>query len=282
MTIGLEVYSDAGFAPMQATQRRSITGCVIVFRRVVLKCFFRYQASVTLSSCEAIQAAVQEAIGLLRSLSFVLRRVQVYPQSSSEEDSLDVVCPILLWTDSLSGKMLLEGTDLQRRSRHIDIKVNWLRELLAKEMLKIGHVRGTGNIADHVTKCLPTIKALEYMDVLGFSAFEGMLLDCLFDFEIPDSSFSGILSAVSTRNCMFCGELCEEFSYSNQEAAVLPPFEPSFARMVNGLLQCAAICDSLQGEGIGSAMARRIPQEREEPRAPDGHALLERSSRAPC
>ena len=109
---------------------------MIVFRRVVLKCFSRHQASVTLSSCEpvlvAIQAAVQEAIGLLRSLSFVLRRIQVYPQSSSEEDSLDVVCPILLWTDSLSGMMLLKGTGLQRRSRHIDIKVNWLRELLAK------------------------------------------------------------------------------------------------------------------------------------------------------
>jgi len=83
---------------------------------------------------------------LLRSLSFVLRRFQVYPLSSSEEDSLDVFCPILLWTDSLSGKMLLEGTDLQRRSRHIDIKVNWLRELLATEILKIGHVRGTATL----------------------------------------------------------------------------------------------------------------------------------------
>jgi hypothetical protein len=60
--------------------------------------------------------------------------------------------------------------------------------------LKIGHVRGTGNIADHFTKCLPTIKALEYMDILGFSAFESMLLDCLFDFEIRDSSFSGVFN----------------------------------------------------------------------------------------
>ena len=229
----------------------------------------------TLSSCEAelvaIQAAVQEAIGLLRSLSFVLRRIQVYPQSSSEEDSLDVVCPILLWTDSLSGKMLLEGTDLHRRSRHIDIKVNWLRELLAKEILKIGHVRGTGNIADNFTKCLPTIKALEYMDVLGFSAFEGMLLDCLFDFEIRDNSFSSILSAFSTRNCMFCGEPCEELPYSNQETVVLPPFESSFRREINALV---AVCESFQGEGIGSAMAGRVPAEREEPRAPDSHALL--------
>ena len=82
----------------------------------------------TLSSCEAeLDAipAVQEAIGLLRSLSFVLHRIQIHPMSSSQEDSLHVVCPILLWTDSLSGKMLLEGADLQRRSRHIEIKVNW-------------------------------------------------------------------------------------------------------------------------------------------------------------
>ena len=63
--------------------------------------------------------------------------------------------------------MLLEGSDLQRRSRHIDIKVNWLRELLGKEILQIGHVRGTGNVADHFTKCLPTIKALQYMEILG-------------------------------------------------------------------------------------------------------------------
>ena len=272
--IGLEVYSDAGFAPMQATQRRSITGCVIVFRCVVLKCFSRHQASVTLSSCEAelvaVQAAVQEAIGLLRSLSFVLRRVQVNPPSLSEDDSLDFVCPILLWTDSLSGKMLLEGSDLQRRSRHIDIKVNWLRELLGKEILQIGHVRGTGNVADHFTKCLPTIKALQYMEILGFSSFEGILLDCLLDFEIRDNSFSGLLCAFSTRNCMFCGELiCEE--PANSTTCELSPFPRSCTHMINALV---AVCERFQGEGIGSAMAGRIPAEREEPRAPDSHALL--------
>ena len=137
--IGLEVFSDA--LPPCKLQAKHYWLC-----DCFLKCFSRHQASVTLSSCEAeldaIQAAVQEAIGLLRSLSFVLHRIQVYPMSSSQEDSLHVVCPILLWTDSLSGKMLLEGTDLQRRSRHIDIKVNWLRELLAKEILQIAWRRG--------------------------------------------------------------------------------------------------------------------------------------------
>ena len=166
--------------------------------------------------------------------------------------------------------MLLEGSDLQRRSRHIDIKVNWLRELLGKEILQIGHVRGTGNVADHFTKCLPTIKALQYMDILGLSSFEGILLDCLLDFEICDNSFSGILCAFSTRNCMFCGELiCEE--PANPTTCELSPFPRSCTQMINALV---AVCERFQGEGIGSAMAGRIPAEREEPRAPDSHALL--------
>ena len=119
----LQRAGDPGFRMMPL--RLKVTTVCGVFRRVVLKCFSRHQASSTLSSCEAdlvaIQAAVQEAIRL-RSLSFVLHRIQVYSLSRSEETSLDVVCPILFWTDSLSGKMLLEGADLQRMSRHIDIK----------------------------------------------------------------------------------------------------------------------------------------------------------------
>ena len=41
--------------------------------------------------------------------------------------------------------------------------------------------------------------------------------------------------------------------------------------MINALV---AVCERFQGEGIGSAVAGRIPAEREEPRAPDSHALL--------
>ena len=125
-------------------------------------------------------------------------------------------------------------------------------------------------VADHFTKCLPTIKALQYMEILGFSSFEGILLDCLLDFEICDNSFSGILCAFSTRNCMFCGELiCEE--PANSTTCDLSSFPCSCTQMINALV---AVCERFQGEGIGSAMAGRIPAEREEPRAPDSHALL--------
>ena len=73
-----------------------------------MKCFSRHQSAVTLSSCEAelvaLQSGVQEGIGLLRTLGFVLGRlypwVDIIPQDaqvtwydeaeSDDEDSMKV------------------------------------------------------------------------------------------------------------------------------------------------------------------------------------------------
>ena len=93
-----------------------------------------------------MQSGVQEGIGLLRTLGFVLGRlyrwVDIIPQDgqvtwydepeSDDEDSMRIsnLFPLVVKTDSLSGKMLLEAADLQWKSRHIEIKVYWLRELM--------------------------------------------------------------------------------------------------------------------------------------------------------
>ena len=75
------VYSDAAFAPMRVFERRSISGAVLIYRQVTLKCFSRHQHAVSLSSCEAelhaLQSAVQEAIGLARTLAFVLKSLNL-------------------------------------------------------------------------------------------------------------------------------------------------------------------------------------------------------------
>ena len=96
----------------------------------------RHQASVTLSSCEAelaaIQGAVQEAIGIQRTLQFVVKK--------------DLT--IELRTDSMSGKQLLEASDVQRRSRHIEIRIEWLRDLMNSGQLSLTFVPGAVNPAD--------------------------------------------------------------------------------------------------------------------------------------
>ena len=88
--------------------------------------------------------------------------------------------------------MLLEGMDLQRRSRHIDIKVCWLRELLVKGIVKIQHVKGTGNPADHFTKTLSTAKALEYMTLLVAAHFSDEPLLTRFIGGKPPPSYSPV------------------------------------------------------------------------------------------
>ena len=212
---------------MKSTGRRSVSGTCFIFQQCLMKCFSRHQSVVTLSSCEAelvaLQSGVQEGIGLLRTLGLVLGRlyswVDIIPQDaqvtwydeaeSDDEDSMKVsyLFPLVVKTDSLSGKMLLEASDLQRKSRHIEIKVYWLRELMDRKVLLLWHVPGTLNPADCFTKCLPT-QFLFYRNMLGFVKVDFSLISNILGFclKVCDNSYSKPISCLSNRNCVLCGE----------------------------------------------------------------------------
>ena len=129
---------------------------------------------------------------------------------SDDEDSMKVsyLFPLVVKTDSLSGKMLLEASDLQRKSRHIEIKVYWLRELMDRKVLLLSHVPGTLNPADCFTKCLPTQKFLFYRNMLGFVKVDFSLISNILGFclDVCDNSYSKPISCLSNRNCVLCGE----------------------------------------------------------------------------
>ena len=168
------VYTDAAFAPMRAFERRSISGAVLMYQAVTLKCFSRHQAAVSLSSCEAelhaIQGGVQEAIGLARTLAFVLKSLNIREDLAPLADLEEGECPlnIQLRTDSLSGKQLLESYDLQRRSRHIEIRLCWLRRLLNSSILELTFCRGDMNLSDMFTKCVSQALFQSFRTALGF------------------------------------------------------------------------------------------------------------------
>ena len=84
----------------------------------------------SLSSCEAelhaIQAGVQESIGLARTLAFVLKSLNLREDLAPLADLEEGECPlnIQLRTDSLSGKQLLESLRLATtESSHRDTSV---------------------------------------------------------------------------------------------------------------------------------------------------------------
>ena len=167
------VYTDAAFAPMRVFERRSISGAVLMYQAVTFKCFSRHQAAVSLSSCEAelhgIQAGVQEAIGLARTLAFVLKSLNIREDLAPLADLEEGECPlnIQLRTDSLSGSSFWKA-DLQRRSRHIEIRLCWLRRLLNSSILELTFCRGDMNLSDMFTKCVSQALFQSFRTALGF------------------------------------------------------------------------------------------------------------------
>ena len=172
------VHSDAAFAPMRAFERRSTSGAVLIYRQVTLKCFSRHQHAVSLSSCEAelhaLQAAVQEAIGLARTLAFVLKSLKLRKDLPALDCLEEGECPlrIQLRTDSLSGKQLLESYDLQKKSRHIEIRLCWLRKLLGSGLLDLAFVRGDLNLSDMFTKCVGQALFQRFREAIGFATHD--------------------------------------------------------------------------------------------------------------
>ena len=181
---------------MRALQRRSISGCVIFYCGCLLKAFARHQASVTLSSCEAelaaIQGAIQEAVGIQRTLNFAVQKE---------------LC-IELRTDSLSEKQLLEASDVQRRSRHIEIRIEWIRDLMHSGKLTLTFVPGILNPADMLTKCLPSAEHRRYREVLGYQIRELPVVSVASIGTQFLGDESGVLMSRlgEIRTCLLCGD----------------------------------------------------------------------------
>ena len=183
----LRVFTDASFAPMKSLGRRPITGVCIFWRQCVLKGFSKTQQAVTLLSCEAVLGAIQrgaqEAVGTLlfverRLLSEVASLRLVSAASVASEDVSDRVedflfgdedvFTIVAQSDSAAAIALLKGTDLQRRSHHIEIRVEWLRERMLRGHLSLEFAKGSSNPADMFTKCLGSALYHQYRNMLGF------------------------------------------------------------------------------------------------------------------
>ena len=128
----------------------------------------RQQQSFSLSSCEAelyaLQAVSQESVAFSQFCQKVYVGLgEMQPKS---------VPKILLESDSSSALQLLVGQDIPKRSRHVEIRLAWMKSKMASGELEIEHRAGTENVADLFTKCLSTKDFLRHRASLGFEAVE--------------------------------------------------------------------------------------------------------------
>jgi hypothetical protein len=121
------------------------------------------QKTVALSSCEAeLNAAV------------LCTQDMLYGKNLLESVGLKVQTPMLLEIDNKGAVNLINSFSVGGRTRHIDVKQCFLRELKESKQLIVKWIPGTENEADMFTKNLDGPVFKQYAEMfLGENALDG-------------------------------------------------------------------------------------------------------------
>ena len=157
-------FCDASFAPYRFNGRRGLTGGALFVEGSLIRSTARQQQSVALSSCEselyALQTVTQEAAGLVA----LCQRIYVGLGETLPNECANV----LMESDSESALQLLFATDIPKKSRHVEIRLNWLRSKMHSGEIELKHCAGLENCSDIFTKCLPSKDFWRHRKSLGF------------------------------------------------------------------------------------------------------------------
>ena len=133
----------------------------------------RHQQLVSLSSMEAELHALQSVAQEMKSIGRVVGRVLRCIKEVGDSDFPEDLIPGVLFTDSESSLKTLRNMDGPRKSRHLEIRIEWLKEQVSRSLLVLEFRKGSLNPSDLLTKCLGT--ASFHRSSLGFEVFEGLV-----------------------------------------------------------------------------------------------------------
>jgi hypothetical protein len=135
-------FSDSNFASDKDT-RRSVTGFAVFYAGTLVSWKSKAQQCVTLSTTEAEYVAASQCANEMEFVRLVLESVH-------EKVNL----PMKLMVDNTGAIDLMKNWSTNGRSKHIDVRFHYLRELVEQGVLQVDFVRSDDNTADIFTKNL--------------------------------------------------------------------------------------------------------------------------------
>jgi hypothetical protein len=144
LTWDLVVYSDSDWAG-DKDNRRSVSGFVMFLCSVPIVWRSKQQKSVALSSSEAEFVAVSEAV---KEVVFVLQVL--------ESMGISVKTPVTVRVDNMGAIFMTENSSSGTRTRHVDTRWHFVRELVEGKVVEIVFVKSADNVADGFTKNVST------------------------------------------------------------------------------------------------------------------------------
>ncbi|CAJ2645756.1 unnamed protein product [Trifolium pratense] len=152
----LEGYSDSDMAG-DIDSRESTSGYMIKFAGGVVAWQSRLQKCVALSTTEAEFIAITEAYKELLWLKKFLQELGFVQDK------------YVLFVDSQSAIHLGKNPTFHNRSKHIDVRYYWIRDVLDAKLLELVKVHTDDNGSDMMTKMLPRGKFEACCDIAGLA-----------------------------------------------------------------------------------------------------------------
>jgi transposase InsO family protein len=142
----LHAYSDSDWAE-DRIDRKSNTGYCCGINGGTISWCSRKQSVTALSSCEA------EYIALTETCKEVVWLIQV-----ARGLDVNITTPIIIHTDSQSCMAMIQNEKFSGRTKHIDVRYNYIRDQVRDGQIKLKYVPTEFNTADLMTKPLGKIK----------------------------------------------------------------------------------------------------------------------------
>jgi hypothetical protein len=147
----LEAYSDSDFASDPDT-RRSVSGIVFKYSGGAI-----VWASVSLSTTEAEYVAASEAAKDVVWLTRLVNEIAPFDATP------------VLQVGNASATKLAKNPIFHKRSKHIDVRAHFVRELVEEGKLIIEHIASKDQVADLLTKPIPSTQFRRLRDKMGLT-----------------------------------------------------------------------------------------------------------------
>lgn len=154
----LRGYSDSDFAN-DLDERKSVSGYVFKLFGGVISWRSRKQTTISLSTTEAeyvaLNSCCQEAIWLKGLYQELIPKCDEVP---------------VLFCDNQSALCIAKNHMYSNRTKHIDIKHHFIRELFEKGFVDMKYIRSEDMLADMFTKPLPSPRLKKLSNCLGLKS----------------------------------------------------------------------------------------------------------------
>lgn len=151
---GLSGYVDADYSG-DIDKRRSLTGYLFTLYGSVISWKANLQSVMALSTTEAEYITLTEAIKEAIWLKGLVHELE------------GKTGPIEVWCDSQSAIDLSKNQVFHERTKHIDIRMHCIRDIIAQGEVEVRKVAGANNPADMLTKVVPCSKFTHCLNLMN-------------------------------------------------------------------------------------------------------------------